>query len=101
MSRYSAVSLGSSPAADFAAESGDNAGERGGDQARRIRFLPRREKMMTDLESGEQTEEAPLSVDYRQAAQPPFLEQMNGIINRRIGVDANHVALHHVAHAVG
>ena len=85
----------------FAAEGGNDAGEWGGDEARRVRFLPRREEVMADLESGEQAEKAPLSIDYRQAAQPSFLEQMNRIINRRVGVDANHVAFHHIAHPVG
>ena len=55
---------------------------------------------MADLERGEQAEEAPRSIDDRQAAQPPFLEQMDGIISRRVGLDANHVAFHHIAHAI-
>ena len=84
----------------FAAKGGHDAGERGADEPRCICLLPRREQVVADLERGEQTEEAAFSVDYRQAAQPPFLEKMNGIINRRVGVDANHVAFHHVAYAV-
>src|SRR5204862_3044325 len=44
-----------------------------------------------------QTEKAPVSVNHRQAAQPPLFEQMNGIVKSRFGRNANHVALHHIA----
>ena len=88
-------------AQDLAAKSIDNAGERGGDETRGVRFFARREKVMTDLESREQAEETPLSIHHRETAQPHFLEKMDGIVNRRVGVDADHVAFHHVAHPVG
>jgi hypothetical protein len=72
-----------------------------GDEARPFRSFPRPEKMMADLERRKQTEEAPFSIDDRQAAQAPFLEQMNGVVGSRVGMNADDVAFHDIAHPVG
>jgi hypothetical protein len=72
-----------------------------GDEARPFRSFLRAEKMMADLERRKQTEEAPFSIDDRQAAQAPFLEQMNGVVGSRVGINADDVAFHDIAHPVG
>jgi hypothetical protein len=62
-------------------------------------FFARREEVMADLEGAEQAEAAVAAIDHRQSAHAFLIDQLEGVIDRRIGTNGDDVRLHHVADA--
>ena len=57
--------------------------------------------MMRDFECVQQTEAAIVIVHHGQAAQSPAFDELNGVVDGGVGVDADDIWLHHIVNAWG
>ena len=89
------------PADELGAEGARDIGERCGDDARCGGFIARGEKMMRDFECVQQTEAAIVIIHHGQAAQSPTFDELNGVVDGGVGVDADDIRLHHIVDARG